>query len=171
MSVKIYDGLRAVETDPFAVAAALRAVLEPAFFAQIDYVIATYAMVNDPFRIARAIHQFYRDPTDTLDPLSLGYQAILLPSPAQPLVLLQGQRVDYLRRALLEAGVVTEYPYWDNVDVPGDADWEERKQIWGNAMAYQGKAFDEDPPQAGLSITYPSTYRIVSHLGAFSWLK
>jgi hypothetical protein len=72
------------------------------------------------------------------------------------LVLVFSERAgDEYRQALIDAGVVTEYGYWDNTDGPegmSAADWAAREKAWGALNV---------PSEDGLKIQMPSQVQTV----------
>lgn len=113
------------------------------------------------FNVAEQLYQLiddlYQTPTHTFTELDFGYEAALIPNGRgisfSPLVLVFSERGggDY-RRALLEAGVVYEYGYWNNTDQPDevtDQQWREREKAWDKLNAPRGD---------GLFIFQPSLF-------------
>lgn len=188
MSIKIYNGLRSTEPDPFVAAQNIRDVLEPIFFeqffkfekelsaqgAKIRQVLADdhdYLCILDDDQRKRIFDTLPRHmnnvfdlwfimaglnevPEHTFSPLDMFYRICLLQNQAggNPLVLVFGEHHAAYRNALLDAGVVQDYGYWDNTDEPEDVDeqeWEERKRAWGLIMT-------KSPDAAGLYIDNPN---------------
>ena len=176
MSIKIYDGLRAAQSaDPFVVAAQIRAVLEPAFFAELDLALDTLgeeaprSLVEITNRIAELDQRRFH----TFDPLDLGYRVMLLPGTERPLIMLFGKKDRRWIKKLIDSGVAEDYGYWDNTD-PQESltedQWEARRLDWGTALCADtvsdppDELFSATPEQVSLQINYPSPFRIQWHL-------
>ena len=95
--------------------------------------------------------------TRTFSDLDFAYDISLLPNRGdskKPLVMVFGQKDLEYGEALVKAGVVTDYGYWDNTDWPDgmtSRQWAERKRAWGVLLGSP----DKTPSEAGLSIEYP----------------
>lgn len=171
MSVKIYDGLRMVgRNNVFDAAFETRAVLETAFFAEMDH--ALKALGDDAPENYAAIHrrivQLDRQSTWTFDPLDIAYTAILLRGREWPLLVVTGEKAGRYTEALLGAGIAERYGYWDDVD-PEEGltqrQWDLRRQDWGRALSLPGRPdFDRTPTEAGLVISWPGPWPIYLHL-------
>ena len=191
MSTKIYDGLRAVDRNPFTVQRRIKEVIEPMFQKRFDqaYKVAdankgktwseafgpifspngpssewdskvipgfSYEVANQLYELVEALYESaYR----TFTVLDFGYEAIILPNGLsireRPLVLVFSERAGgQYRDALIEAGVVTEYGYWNNTDQPdgmSDDDWDERRRAWDKF---------EVPSEDGLTIQQASKMNV-----------
>lgn len=116
---------------------------------------ATYQLCDDLYEL---IVKLQDDPTHTFTDLDFGYHAVLVPNGNgilihNPLVLVFSEAAgkDY-RQALIDAGVVEEYGYWDNSDAPkrlSAAEWEQRETAWDLL---------DVPSRDGLNITMPSQF-------------
>ena len=193
MSTKIYDGLRAVDRDPFVVARRIRDVLEPWYIERVKNTVAAAlgaheTTYSEAFRfdlppsfrerwdkpiptfswdvardVVTIVDELFDSATHTFSDLDFGYQVVLLPNglgdDSEPLVLLfceTGGRE--LRNALMDAGIVTDYGYWDNTDHPDevtDEAWDERRRAW------MGPLDIDTPAEAGLMIEPP---RVSAHM-------
>jgi hypothetical protein len=145
MSTKIYDGMRAVDTDPFVAASKIRAVLNPMFVKRL------VAQTPDPKGLRDAHKQMLTlKATATFDPLDVGFDVILMPAlEGPPLVLLYSEEARVYRRALVRAHACTDFSYWDNSDKPRNvtkAEWEERRRQWESVGV---------PSECGLLLTEP----------------
>lgn len=171
MSIKIYDGLRAVgRSDIFDTAEEIRTALDAAFFAAMDKALGTLGS-NAPKSYAavhRRIVELDHEPTWTFDPLDIAYTATLLRGRDWPLLLITGEKAGRYTESLVEAGVVERYGYWDNSDPEEgltEQEWGLRRQDWGRALSRQGLSdFDLSPAEAGLAISSPGLWPIYQHL-------
>jgi hypothetical protein len=97
------------------------------------------------------------DPVRTFSQLDIGYDALLIPNgrgvTIEPLVLVFSERAgEEYRRALIDAGVVREYGYWNNTDGPegiSDREWNQREKAWGKL---------DVPASDGLAIAMPTRF-------------
>jgi len=100
------------------------------------------------------------DPFHTFTELDFGYDVVLLPNGEglewNPLVLLFSERSgDEYRKALISAGVVREYGYWNNTDSQdgvSDDEWRRRERAWSKLNV---------PADDGLSFRMPGEYETV----------
>ena len=107
------------------------------------------------FRLYDLIETLRRDPRHTFSSVDFGYEVVLLPNGrglgVEPLALLFSERGgNAYRAALIEADVLREYGYWDNVDEPDDvtdAEWRQRGRAWSQL---------DVPRDDGLLIQMPS---------------
>lgn len=186
MSIKIYDGLMAVDSDPFTAGLRIRGVLEDKFLKSYKdfYKQAKEAgpevswndlfYCNDDSMISesiidRKLHQIimklHRKSTHTFSPLDIAYDVTLMKNSnlgGNPLVLVFGEESRAYTELLVDKGVVVEYGYWDNVDEPEEltkSQWNERKKAW-RAL------FDSAPSEIGLTISSPSSMQSTLHLFA-----
>lgn len=173
MTTKIYDGLRAVSSDPFEVARQTKAVIEPLFFKQVKRltnIIEDNARnsLQDVFdlpepldepqtsekKIFAVIDFLYRYPSKTSSTGDVGYEIILMRSARgddRILGLLVSEKSIY-RKALIEAGVFKEYGYWDNSKAKkgvSEAAWKRRGQSWSELTK------NNTPASIGLAIHHP----------------
>lgn len=163
MSTKIYNGLRATDTNPFRVQKRVRAVIEPLFQARFTAAVAkakenighewgdVFSMGREgiegvipdqAYRISEKLYDLVErlrnSPVHTFSDLDFGYEVVVLPNghgiTQKPLLLVFAERGgDEYRQALIAAGVVTEYGYWDNTDKPSDlhpSEWSSRRKAW-----------------------------------------
>lgn len=174
MSTTIYDGMIAVDADPFTAARRIREVLEPRFFkAFLEIRASLHALpagstwadsgrfdddrIIEPRRIDVDLHgkimDLHRSTEWTFTTADIGYDVTLLPNGAggEPLVLVFGEQARLYAQDLRGAGVTREYGYWDNSDRPEDvtaAQWKVRRQAWSGV-------FDASPAQVGLGFSCP----------------
>lgn len=179
MSTKIYNGLRATDKNPFTVQRRIKEVLEPLFFAKFDEALkkavsetgrpweTVFEMFpgtkpepipEGRFMIADTLYglieSLYKSTSHTFSPLDFGYEAVLLPNglgiAREPLVLVFAEHGgEEYRKALVDAGVVEQYGYWDNSDRPKSVnadEWVERRKAWDKL---------ETPRKDGMFIMMP----------------
>lgn len=111
-------------------------------------------------QLYKLVELLYKTPTHTFTNLDFGYEAVLLPNGRglvhSPLVLVFSERGgDDYRKALIDAGVVKEYGYWDNTDPEdgvSETEWDEREKAWSKL---------DVPRQDGLFISQPSNFETV----------
>lgn len=187
MSTKIYDGMRAIDRNPFRVQRRIKETLEPIFKAKFNFALTTAlensgkpwneAFPDIVFGVPSArwqqpipsgrwetgdqlydmIVELYGTKRRTFTSLDFGYEAVLLPDgrgvTLSPLVLVFSERGgNEYRKALMDAGVIEDYGYWDNSDEPEDVspvEWRKREKAWKKL----------DTPRAdGLMIAMPSKF-------------
>lgn len=101
------------------------------------------------------IQEVHVNPMRNFSPADIAYSVHLLPNGLgvgeKPLILLFSERLgNTMRKALIDAGVVEEYGYWDNVDAEdgvSESEWQDRKQAW-NLL--------DIPASSGLNIEMPN---------------
>jgi hypothetical protein len=174
MSITIYEGLRATETDPFKVGLQVRAVLEPLFFNKVsqleeklkaheDESLKRTLMLPDKLEkgyteahsVFAAVAMLQAHSMRSFSPASIGYGVTLISSANDERVLALVFSEDHAyQKALIEAGVFEDFGYWSSSDPDedvSDEDWEYRKASW--SYLTEGNA---SPSSVGLEITYPS---------------
>lgn len=187
MSYAFYDGLRAVEEDPFKVALLVRRTLNPIFFKRLENIEARVielgpeADLQEEFllpkplkhtlsaqRTAHDIVEVMKQTSDGFMPgWDIGYDVELLPSATggAPLAfVLSGNKREYIK-ALIEANVFVEYGYWDNADEDDEVtveEWAERKAAWGLLLTED----DRGPESIGLSVRHPSSFQYALYKNA-----
>jgi hypothetical protein len=159
MSIKIYDGLRIKNpTDPFRDALLMREVLESEFYSEFKKLLVKGKETrNNVTEVWEEINELHNASLRSFDSKSIGYDAVLLP---HHLVLIFTEHTVY-RDMLINSGIVEEYGFWDNTDMPedvSDADWVLRRHHWESAL---GGDFSMTPSEAGLSFTFPSRYATI----------
>lgn len=154
MSIKIYDGMISTATDPFDAAKLIREALEPLFFAKFVSLLPDTSMrsIDDLYQEVEKLHA---SPTYTFDDRSIFYDVTLLPNAkgGNPLVLLFSENKNEYNEALLAAGAVREFGYWDNSDPDDDVsaeEWEYRKLAWSNLLDPAAT-----PARIGLELSAP----------------
>lgn len=125
---------------------------------------ASSLIPNTEYEVASQLYsmveKLYSVPTHTFTFLDFGYEVCLLENGRgglePPLVLVfseHGGR-DY-RKALIDAGVVVEYGYWNNSDEPDDVspeEWSEREKAWSKL---------DVPRSDGLFMQMPSSFEAI----------
>lgn len=190
MSIKIYNGLRAMKSDPFEVGMDVRKVLEPIFFNKFNNILEMYLELsksgiqanwnyyNEFFNtpedskpipehsafiqreIYNKIEKLNRQVTHTFSDADICYHVSILPNACKgdnPLMMVMGENNVEYTEALLEAGVVEAFGYWDNSDPEDDVtdeEWEYRKKSWSYLLD------DVAPVNLELGITYPSSFDV-----------
>lgn len=180
MSVKIYDGMIAVDKDPFVAAQNIRKVIEPIFFEKFKVIYDAYKELesgskwNDLPRyfdndellpkigldvyIHRKMAELDRSAQWTFSDADIFYNVTLVPNSipdGNPLLMLFSDKSNDYVPALIKSGVVQEFGYWDNSEEPEgvtEEEWVERKNSWGALVED-----DLTPAQAGLCFSSPSS--------------
>lgn len=174
MSVKIYEGLRAISNNPFEVAKQTKAVLAPMFFEQVKTFVEILKenkedslqdllLLPKPFERLRTeeqtiftvIDMLYKYPMHNFSPVDFGYDVILMPSANDDRILAQvfSENKAY-RAALVQADVFEAFGYWDNSEAEEgltEEEWDYREASWGYLLD------DETPASIGLTIPYPGS--------------
>lgn len=178
MSIKIYDGLIAVDADVFTVATRIREVLEPSFIAKFGEIFRELKELPEgstwsdsprgmfvgeekisghslDFRLYSKIEEYNRSKIWTFSDADIMYQVTILPNMAggNPLVMVFGGESREYIKAILAAGVAKEYGYWDNTDSLEDVtdeEWITRKKAWSSI-------YDKSPVEVGVGFDSPSS--------------
>lgn len=174
MSTKIYNGLKAKDSNPFIAMAHIKQVIEPLFYEKFSALVAEAEEAKDatwadrfilegkewekpiadsrwPSRDVYKIVEELRQARSWYSPADIGYDVTLMPNgKGRPLVLVFGLQVSDYVQALVSANVVEEYGYWNNSDRP--------EEISASAWGARAKAWNRitvPPAEAGLSFSFP----------------
>lgn len=182
MSIKIYSGLKATDSNPFLVAKRIRNILEQNFLKEWKNIVENVAglpegavwsdtegyffgnepVERDPYFIYNKIVKLNEE-DDSFAGADIYYHVVIVENAngGNPLVLIYGNKSTENTQLLIDAGVVTEYGYWDNTDIEEGItaeEWAERKKAWSNLDS------ELSPAEIGLTIEPPARLTATFHL-------
>lgn len=179
MSITIHNGFISSEADLFETSKKIRTVVEPLFQQKFELALteikessddahwhdhgfkstdsiwgeerSRYKEMKAERRLYEEIIVLQRAAEHTFSDKDFAYDILLIPNGnprSHPLVLIYSE-YKYYQTALLDAGVISDYGYWDNSDADPDVTpqkWARRKQAWSGLFG------DLSPSQVGLLI-------------------